>query len=404
MIDKMVPISTVVWFQEGPGVRNTQYTNEGVKLLNVANLVDGEVDLSNTSRYVSEEEAYGKYKHFLVDKGDLIIASSGIKVDYFDKKMGFAKEEHLPLCMNTSTIRFKTLDTDVLDIRYFMYFLKSESFKQQLSIQITGSAQLNFGPSHLKKMNVKLVPIAQQRDIVYRLSRIDHLISLRKQQLSKLDELVKSRFIELFGDPKLNDKGWTVSALGEYMTLLTDFSANGSYELLDSNVVMYDEPNYAVMVRTTDLEAGDLTNGVKYIDQAAYELLSKSKLFGGELIMNKIGSAGKIYIMPQIDKPASLGRNAFMFRFDDRINMAYLYALLSSDYGTKEIQQYVRGAVTKTITKESTRSIRVIVPPIELQEQYAAFVEQTDKSKVEIQKSLAKLETLKKALMQKYFG
>ena len=404
MIDKMVPISTVVWFQEGPGVRNTQYTNEGVKLLNVANLVDGEVDLSNTSRYVSEEEAYGKYKHFLVDKGDLIIASSGIKVDYFDKKMGFAKEEHLPLCMNTSTIRFKTLDTDVLDIRYFMYFLKSESFKQQLSIQITGSAQLNFGPSHLKKMNVKLVPIAQQRDIVYRLSRIDHLISLRKQQLSKLDELVKSRFIELFGDPKLNDKGWTVSALGEYMTLLTDFSANGSYELLDSNVVMYDEPNYAVMVRTTDLEAGDLTNGVKYIDQAAYELLSKSKLFGGELIMNKIGSAGKIYIMPQIDNPASLGRNAFMFRFDDRINMAYLYALLSSDYGTKEIQQYVRGAVTKTITKESTRSIRVIVPPIELQEQYAAFVEQTDKSKVEIQKSLAKLETLKKALMQKYFG
>ena len=208
----------------------------------------------------------------------------------------------------------------------------------------------------------------------------------------------------MFGDPKLNDKGWTVSALGEYMTLLTDFSANGSYELLDSNVVMYDEPNYAVMVRTTDLEAGDLTNGVKYIDQAAYELLSKSKLFGGELIMNKIGSAGKIYIMPQIDKPASLGRNAFMFRFDDRINMTYLYALLSSDYGTKEIQQYVRGAVTKTITKESTRSIRVIVPPIELQEQYAAFAEQTDKSKLAIQKSLEKLETLKKELMQKYFG
>lgn len=185
----------------------------------------------------------------------------------------------------------------------------------------------------------------------------------------------------MFGDPNSNEKEWTVSTLGEYMTLLTDFSANGSYELLDSNVVMYDEPNYAVMVRTTDLEAGNLTDGVKYIDQTAYELLSKSKLYGGELIMNKIGSAGKIYIMPQIDKPASLGRNAFMFRFDDRINMFYLYALLSSDYGIKEIQQYVRGAVTKTITKDSTRSIRVIVPPIELQEQFAAFVEQTDKSK-----------------------
>lgn len=256
----------------------------------------------------------------------------------------------------------------------------------------------------LKEINIPLYDEETQNNIVKELEKVTNLIDKRKKQLEKLDELVKSRFIEMFGDPNSNEKGWTVSTLGEYMTLLTDFSANGSYELLDSNVVMYDEPNYAVMVRTTDLEAGNLTDGVKYIDRTAYELLSKSKLYGGELIMNKIGSAGKIYIMPQIDKPASLGRNAFMFRFDDRINMVYLYALLSSDYGTKEIQQYVRGAVTKTITKESTRSIRVTVPPIELQEQYATFVKQVDKSKFEIKQSLKMLELLKKALMQKYFG
>ena len=83
---KYIPFPDVVWFQEGPGVRNTQYTETGVKLLNVTNLIDEKVDISNTNRYISEEEAYGKYKHFLVDKGDLIIASSGIKVEYFDKK------------------------------------------------------------------------------------------------------------------------------------------------------------------------------------------------------------------------------------------------------------------------------------------------------------------------------
>ena len=192
----------------------------------------------------------------------------------------------------------------------------------------------------------------------------------------------QSRFIELFGDPASNPKAWDTGRLGDYMITLTDFSANGSYELLDSHVVMYDEPHYAIMVRTTDLEAGDLKNGVKYIDQDAYELLGKSKLYGGEMIMNKIGSAGKIYIMPHIEMPASLGRNAFMFRFDQRINMAFLYALLTSEYGTAEIQQHVRGAVTKTITKDSARSVRIIVPPLELQEQFAAFVEQTDKSKL----------------------
>ena len=75
------------------------------------------------------DDEYGKYKHFLVDEGDLIIASSGIKVEYFDKKMGFVQIEHLPLCMNTSTIRFKTLNENELDIKYFSYFLKTNNFK-----------------------------------------------------------------------------------------------------------------------------------------------------------------------------------------------------------------------------------------------------------------------------------
>ena len=259
----------------------------------------------------------------------------------------------------------------------------------------------------LKRWLTYEIPVydaVRQSEIVDRLDRVSALIEKRQKQLLQLDELVKSRFIELFGDPASNPKAWGTGRLGDYMTTLTDFSANGSYELLDSHVVMYDDPHYAIMVRTTDLEAGDLKSGVKYIDQDAYELLGKSKLYGGEMIMNKIGSAGKIYIMPHIEMPASLGRNAFMFRFDQRINMAFLYALLTSEYGTAEIQQHVRGAVTKTITKDSARSIRIIVPPLELQEQFAAFVEQTDKSKLAVQQGLQELEILKKSLMQQYFG
>ena len=124
-----VKISEMLFFQEGPGVRNTQYTSSGVKLLNVANLVDGKVDLSTSDRYISEDEAYGKYRHFLCDEGDFIVASSGIKVDYIDKKMGFISKEMLPLCMNTSTIRFKVLDDSKLNIRYFMYFLSRQHSK-----------------------------------------------------------------------------------------------------------------------------------------------------------------------------------------------------------------------------------------------------------------------------------
>ena len=291
-----------------------------------------------------------------------------------------------------------------LDQQYLFYYLKSDITLHFIKAVATGSVRDNLKFTMLCDFPINLPSLAEQREIIQKLDKLKSIVALRRQELQKLDDLIKARFVEMFGDPDTNPKGWAVDTLGHYMTVLTDFSANGSYELLDSNVIMRDEPDYAIMVRTTDLESGNLVTGVKYIDQHSYELLSKSKLFGGELIMNKIGSAGKIYVMPKIDRPASLGRNAFMFRFDDRINMPFLYALLTTEYGEREIQQYVRGAVTKTITKDATRSIRIIVPPIELQEQFAAFVAQIDKSKSVIQKSLDETQLLFDSLMQKYFG
>lgn len=190
-----VLFTDVVWFQEGPGIRLNQYTSTGVKLLNVSNLINGKIDLSTSDRYISKEEAYGKYKHFLVDENDFIIASSGIKVDYFEKKMGFVPKKDLPLCMNTSTIRFKSLNKTILDIRYFMYFLKSNEFKRQLNKQITGSAQLNFGPSHLKKMFIPLIPLLEQKKIVNILDKINSLINIQEDRIKAFDLLVKSRYL-----------------------------------------------------------------------------------------------------------------------------------------------------------------------------------------------------------------
>ncbi len=400
---QMVKLGEVVFFQEGPGVRNTQYTTSGVKLLNVANLQNGIIDLTTSQRYISNEEAYGKYKHFLVDEGDLIIASSGIKVDYFDKKMGFIKAEHLPLCMNTSTIRFKALNKNILDIRYFMYYLKTNNFKEQLSKQIVGSAQLNFGPSHLKKMKIPLPPLEEQRAIANELDSISQLITKRKHQLEQLDLLVKSKFVEMFGDPVTNPMGWEVKKLGEYLSVLTDFSANGSYEYLDSNVKMYNEKKYALMVRTTDLERNTFNQDVKYIDENAYKILSKSYVLAGDLIMNKIGSAGRIYLMPKLNIPVSLGRNAFLLRLSNNLNNIFCYNLLTSNYGINEISQYIRGAVTKTITKDAVRAINIIIPPIELQNEFAEFVSKVENTKCKLKKGLENFNYLYNARINEYF-
>ncbi|TDP56365.1 restriction endonuclease subunit S [Aminicella lysinilytica] len=268
---------------------------------------------------------------------------------------------------------------------------------------VNGATRQKLTQASMRQMVIPKYSKERQLKIIKKLNTIQDIIAVREKQIIELDGLIKARFVEMFGNPVNNEKGFVKAAMGDYMTLLTDFSSNGSYKTLDGGVTMYDKYNYAWMVRTTDLESGD-RSAIKYIDESAYELLAKSKIYGGEIIMNKIGSAGKIYLMPQIDMPASLGRNAFMFRYDERINVKFLYYLLTSEYGQREIQQYVRGAVTKTITKNDARTVLIIVPPIEMQNEFEAFVNQVDKSKAKIQKSLDETQLLFDSLMQKYFG
>ncbi len=129
----------------------------------------------------------------------------------------------------------------------------------------------------------------------------------------------------MFGDPVSNPKGWEKVDFGNFITVLTDYHSNGSYETLRDHVTLKNEPDYALMVRTTDLESNNFVEGVNYIDERAYNHLSKSKVYGGEIIMNKIGSAGKVYRMPKLNRPVSLGMNAFLLRFNDTINDVFLY-------------------------------------------------------------------------------
>jgi type I restriction enzyme, S subunit len=180
----VVNLPDVLYFQEGPGVQNHQFTQSGVKLLNGSNIQKAELILDNTSRYIDEDEAYGKYKHFLVDAGDLVIASSGISVDKFEDKIAFVAEKDLPLCMNTSTIRFKVKDKMQVNLAYFKYFMMTALFKDQIRRQITGSAQLNFGPTHLNLTLLVLPPLPEQEKIAAVLSAADEEISTLEKQLA----------------------------------------------------------------------------------------------------------------------------------------------------------------------------------------------------------------------------
>ena len=363
----------------GYAIKEFNNIKKGLPVIKIGNiLTDGTLNLGECQ--FSTEDINEKYHS---KKGDIYVALSGATTG----KLGIMEDEKKYIInQRVGIIRLKQKSVSQSYIKFFL--LKQT---ERIIDEATGCAQPNISPKQIGEYDVPVFPEKEMLQISDILNNIVCVIKHYKAMIKKYDDLIKARFIEMFGDPQINEKGFTKAPMGEYLSLLTDFSSNGSYKALDSGVVMYDEPNYAWMVRTTDLESGDKSS-IKYIDEKAYELLSKSKIFGGEIIMNKIGSAGKIYIIPKLTMPASLGRNAFMFRYDERINNIFIYYLLTSDYGQREIQQYVRGAVTKTITKDDARAVLIIVPPLELQQQFADFVHQVDKSRFDIKKSIIELE------------
>lgn len=151
------------------------------------------------------------------------------------------------------------------------------------------------------------------------------------------------------------------STIRDELSILTDFHANGSYESIASVFKLLDTPDYAYMVRTTDLEKRDYIHDVKYVSERTYHFLEKSKVYGGEVIINKIGSPGRAFLMPDLHKPVSLGMNQFMLRMkkDGKINNALLYIFLNSDLGKLLIERKINGTVPLTIDKEAIKSIYI---------------------------------------------
>lgn len=273
---------------------------------------------------------------------------------------------------------------------YLYYFLSSK--REQFVKDGVGGAQPNISAGYLKNVQFGLIPMQQQIDIVEKLDKVEKLIALRKEQLAKLDELVKSRFVELFGDTPDEEK----KTMDDICKIITDgthqppkLTSTGIPFLFVSNIVT-NEIHY-------DAE--------KFISEETYaELIKRTSIAIGDILLSTVGSYGHPAVVKS-DKPFCFQRHiAYLKPNADMVNSEYLRgAILSADV-QRQIDERVKGIAQKTLNLSEIRKLQLPLPSMEQQEQFAAFVEQTDKSKLTIQQSLDKLELLKKSLMQQYFG
>ena len=244
----------------------------------------------------------------------------------------------------------------------------------------------------LKEVNINLPDSSKQQEIVVMLDKVNNLISLRKQQLAKLDELIKARFVELFGDPEINTKSLKkvmLSDIAEYYNGLTYSPDN----VADTGTIV---------LRSSNIQNSQLD----FEDTVRVDCSIKEKLYVKDndiLMCSRNGSArlvGKVALIKNLDEPMSFG--AFMM-----IIRSKYYPYLMTYFQMEAFRRQISTGATTTINQITGNMLNKISLPLpEMSEvnQFAAFVKQTDKSKLAIQQSLDKLETLKKSLMQKYFG
>lgn len=287
--------------------------------------------------------------------------------------------------------------SDRLDRQYLLHYLKSDMMLSFIKEYATGSVRDNLKLADLGEFPINLRPVEEQRQIAATLDKIDDLIAKRRQQLDKLDELVKSRFIEMFGDVIRNSKAWQ-------MRVFEDVAASRLGKMLDAKqqTGKYSYPylaNFNVQwfrFNIENLNQMDFDED----DRAEFELKD------GDLLVCEGGEIGRCAVWHNEIQPCFFQKALHRVRCNRQIiHPDYLawWFKYNCDYdgftaiaGSKATIAHLPGIKLK--------QLQVAVPPIELQEQFATFVEQTDKSKLAIQKSLDKLEILKKALMQKYFG
>ncbi len=370
---------------------------EEIRLGEYVNIKTGKLDANAAS-------SNGKYPFFTCSNEPLkinnysydcecvLVAGNGdLNVKYYNGKFDAYQRTYI----------IEPKNRKVFNTKYLYYLINSNI--EQLRRNAIGGVIKYIKLGNLTNIEFFQIDIKKQNNIVNTLDKVQEIIDIRKKQIEELNKLIKSQFVEMFGDPFKNPNEYEFIPFGNFMERCVDIGSNGANKTIVEHLNMKDTEDYAMLIRTINFTSNDFKHNMKYIDKESYEFFAKSKVYGGEIIFNKIGSAGINFIVPKFHRPVSLGLNIIMVT-PKEINTRYLYELLNSEYGKYQINLRVNGAVTKSIQKTELKKIPIMYPNIELQNEFNNIVNRIDKQKFEIQKSLEEMEKLQESLMNKYFG
>ena len=373
-----------------PADLRTSEDKDGVMLLRANNIQDGKIVL-NDVLYVSIDKVNEKQ---YLRKGDILVCTSSGSRDLVGKAAFVADD--MP-CVFGAFCKVVRPKADYP--KYIGYFFQSPSYRQKISDASAGANINNIRNEHIDDLTINIPPLDEQRKITALLDKISELAAKRRLQLDKLDELVKSRFVEMFGDPILNPKHWLVCDLGEYITFLTSGSRGWAKHFRD-------EGKYFITIKNVKNCHITLDN-VQYVIPPDNAEAKRTKVKEGDLLISITADLGRTGVVTKeiADYGGYINQHLTCIRLNrDYVHPVYVAYFMESEAGKRQFQEKNQTGVKAGLNFNSINSLKFMLPPLNLQNEFIIFEKAVEETKSSIRRSLAALETLKKSKMQEFFG
>lgn len=351
--------------------------SEGIPLVRIRDVTRGYSETYTTEEYKSE---------YIVNENDLLIGMDG--------EFNIAKWGKTPALLNQRVCRLIPKNNIVKD--YLFYFMPVAL--KQIEEKTPFVTVKHLSAKELNKIEVPVLPVEEQIKIAFILNKVDCLISLRKQQLTKLDELTKARFVEMFGEPNEIWPEVTISDVCTNMRTGPFGSALHHDEFVEEGVFVLGIDNA--------VENKFSYNRMRYITDEKYQELKRYTVYPGDVIITIMGTVGRSAVIP-LDMPKAINTKhlACLTPNYEKVNSQFLCSAFQMHPDIrKQLQRQAKGAIMDGLNLTVIKNLKFRLPELKKQAQFAAFVEEVDKQKQNVQQSFDKLELLKKALMQEYFG
>lgn len=363
----MVFVKDVTFFQEGPGILSSQYTKNGYPMVNVKNVRDGYLDLEET-KFVSNEIANDKWSHFRIEEDDILFTTSGTI-----GRVARVKKQDLPLLLNTSVVRFKSLDKNKLSRDYLYYSLKSDQFVNELLKLKTGSGQFNVGPTHIKTLKIPLPPLEIQEQIVAELDGYQKIIDGAKQ----ISENWKPK-IDI--DPK-----WEKVKLGE----ITDRVTKGTTPTTNGFQFQESGINF-IKIESIDENGSFIKDKFAHISRECDMSLRRSQLKENDILFSIAGALGRVVLVDSSILPANTNQALAIISPKKGINSKYLEQVLRSNLIQDQIFGLKVGVAQSNLSLIQVSSFEIPLPSPEIQKQIVEKIEK-EKELVESSKKLIEI-------------